>query len=73
MMPNEICVGKTYCNRGRGLTSRTVLEIGRNIDFRWYGKSPPPDDPVVRYEQDGKERRLYLRSFAAWCGEEVAK
>ena len=73
MMPNEIFVGKTYCNRGRGLTSRTVLEISRDLECKWYSECPPPDEPVVRYDQDGHEGRLYLRSFASWCGKEVTR
>jgi predicted alpha/beta superfamily hydrolase len=75
MPPHKIKVGKTYCNRGKGKTRRTVLEIGKHLKAEWYGlstpHSPPPDEPVVKYMQDGNEATLYLSSFAKWAGKEV--
>jgi hypothetical protein len=71
MSPSKIEVGKTYCNRGKGRTLRTVLEISRDIPVTWYSPNDRPDDPVVRYSQAGVEGCLYLRSFATWCGREV--
>lgn len=73
MKRQDIKVGHTYANRGARRTQRTVLEIGP-IECRWLGAgNPPENEPVVRYEQDGEEGRLYLHSFAAWCGNEVTK
>ena len=72
MKPTEIEVGKTYRNRGAGRTQRKVLGI--DDDYRprfWYGASPRPDEPGVLYEQDGKQQKLMLSSFAAWAGAEV--
>jgi hypothetical protein len=71
MKPKDIKVGHTYANRGAGSTKRTVLEIGA-IECRWLGAGfPPANELVVRYDQNGEEGRLYLCSFAAWCGNEV--
>lgn len=71
MSPKEIQVGETYCNRGKGRTQRTVLEIGEGLPVSWHSENERPNDMVVRYEQNGVEHTLYLRSFAAWCGLEV--
>jgi hypothetical protein len=71
MKPSAIQVGKTYRNKGEGSTLRTVLEINPDLEVRWLSPYPRPKDTVVRYEQGGKEGRLYLQSFAAWCGGEV--
>ena len=71
MSPSKIEVGKTYCNRGKGRTMRTVLEISEESIAPWFSNSEPPSEPVVRYAQNGVEERLYLSSFAAWCGREV--
>lgn len=70
MPPSQIKVGSTYCNRGKGLTTRTVLEISDKLKAPWFSEERP-DEPVVRYSQNGIEERLYLSSFAAWCGREV--
>lgn len=70
MKPKDIKVGHTYVNRGAGRTWRRVLEIGP-IECEWLGVGDPPNELVVRYEQDGEEGRLYLHSFAAWCGMDV--
>ncbi len=69
--PSKIEVGKTYCNRGKGRTRRTVLEISDQLKAPWFSSNERPNDPVVLYEQDGVQGTLYLSSFAAWCGREV--
>ena len=71
MSPKLIQVGKTYCNRGAGRTTRKVEEIGTQIKAPWFSSSMPPNEPVVQYRQDGKIATLYLRSFAQWAGSEV--
>jgi hypothetical protein len=72
MKPSEIQVGKTYVNRGAGRTRRTVIAfLDNELGPEWYGSGEPPDGPVVQFEQDGKQRSLYLSSFAAWAGREV--
>ena len=75
MSPLEIEVGKTYTNRGAGKTKRKVLAIGTEHRPKQFwnatGTPPKPNDPGVLYEQGGKQRNLYLQSFAAWCGKEV--
>lgn len=38
----------------------------------WFSDSDPPDEPGVYYvDSSGRHNRLYLSSFAQWCGEEV--
>lgn len=71
MKPSDIKVGSTYCNRGKGRTRRTVLEISDEILPTWYEGLARTDQRVVRYEQGGKEVRAYLTDFAKWCGREV--
>lgn len=71
MSPSKIKVGRTYCNRGKGKTRRTVLEISFDLKAPWFSDNPRPNEPVVRYKQDGLEANLYLSSFASWCGKEV--
>jgi hypothetical protein len=76
-----IQVGKTYRNRGKGRTTRTVLAIVTDGSIRphWFSSSPAPNEPVVVYRQGGpdtdssRESSIYLKSFATWCGEEVAE
>jgi len=71
MKPSEIKVGKTYINRGAGRTRRRVLGIGdehKPLDGKDWRR---PKDTGVLYEQEGKQRSLYLISFARWAGEEV--
>lgn len=72
MKPSEIEVGKTYVNRGAGKTKRKVLAIGLEhrpkIFWNATGVPPDQDQPGVLYEQSGRQRSLYLSSFAAWCG-----
>jgi len=74
MKPSDICVGKTYRNKGKGTTTRTVLAIGNeHRPRRWCGNmDTPPDGPGVLFSQVGKpDWKLYLSSFAAWAGAEV--
>lgn len=71
MKPADIKVGTTYINKGAGRTKRKVLAIGKDVVPRnWYSSGPRPEGPGVLYLQDGNEQRLYLNSFAAWCGKE---
>jgi len=73
MKPSDITVGKTYVNRGKGRTRRTVLEISDKLKPFWYGPgSGLGGGLVVRYRQGDREDNLYLSSFAAWCGREVS-
>lgn len=70
----DIKAGRTYRNRGAGLTQRKVLAIGDDHrPQKWHGGwgSPRPNEPGVQYEQNGKIESLYLSSFAAWAGAEV--
>ena len=71
MPPTKIEVGKMYCNRGKGLTTRKVLEISDKLKAPWFSSGDRPSEPVVRDEQNGVDGKLYLSSFAAWCGREV--
>ena len=71
MKPSEITAGKTYSNRGKGTTKRTVIEIGERHRPKHYFGSLRPLEPCVLYEQDGKRDVLYLSSFASWAGKEV--
>ena len=73
MSPSKIEVGKTYCNRGKGRTRRTVLEISDQLKAPWFSMGERPNEPVVRYTQNGVEETLYLSSFASWCGGEVSE
>lgn len=72
MKTTEIKVGEIYVNRGAGRTRRTVIAIGeehRPNHFWNATRTPPnPDEPGVLYEQNGRQNRLYLSSFAQWCG-----
>ena len=72
MKPSEITAGKTYSNRGKGMTKRTVIDISeRHRPKHYFGCGPRPSEPGVLYEQDGKRDVLYLSSFASWAGKEV--
>ena len=74
MKPSEIKVGATYVNKGAGRTKRKVLGISNELrPSVWFGNgmTEPPNEPGVEYEQAGSVWRLYLSSFASWCGKEV--
>lgn len=71
MRQSDIKVGKTYYNRGKGNTQRTVIAISSDIPAPWGSTHDKPDSPVVLYQQDGAAWRIYLRSFATWAGGEV--
>lgn len=70
MKPADIKVGSTYtASRGTGKTRRTVIAVGpehRPADF-WSHRDAPDEDGVL-YEQNGKQSKLFISSFAAWCG-----
>lgn len=72
MSPDQIRVGRVYTSRRGGKTRRKVLEISLTLDPPAYGR-PRPYEPIVRYEQDGREFMMYLRAFAAWCGSELSE
>ena len=70
MKPSEIKVGKTYCNRGKRLTMRRVIDIDRS--------SPVLFDTVkfMAMDMTGNQTTTYsdsckLSTFAAWAGKEV--
>lgn len=74
MSPKDIKVGKTYFNRGKGKTKRTVIRIGDECKPKVYYNATgehPKNDTGVLYEQNGKQYRIYLKSFAQWCGGQV--
>ena len=69
MKHSEIKVGVTYINRAAGRTRRTVLAIGdEHRPTAWFSNSRRPNEPGVLFEQDGKQNRLYISSFASWAG-----
>lgn len=70
MKPSDVKVGVTYVNRGAGRTTRKVLAIGdRHRPEKWLSwmGATRPDEPVVLFEQKGKQAVLYLSSFAKWA------
>lgn len=77
MKPNQIEAGKTYINRGKGTTKRTVLAISdEHIPMTYYGPNRPVGEPGVLYKRvypngDYCVEKLYLSSFATWAGKEV--
>lgn len=77
MKVSEIEVGKTYSNRGKGTTMRTVLAISdEHIPTIFFGSKRPIGEQGVLYKQFGSSgacsiSNLYLSSFAAWAGKEV--
>ena len=72
MKIKDLQIGATYVNKGAGRTRRKILAIGvEHRPTRWLSSSDPPLEPGVLYEQDGKEHRLYISSFAQWCGAKV--
>jgi len=80
MSPNQIEVGKTYCNRGAGKTRRTVVLItcqDPDSDSCFYiGYKPHKGKTKVFFQQYGLGRQvstwfLLLDAFAAWAGREV--
>lgn len=74
MKPSAIKVGVTYVNKGAGRTQRKVLAIGKeHCPKMFFGDSDKvPNEPGVLYEQAGFQNRLYLSSFAQWCGKAVS-
>lgn len=71
MRPSEIVVGGTYCNRGAGRTTRTVLDIGTHIKPTVWSSRDTDGEVVVLYEQNGTQNSLLMSSFAGWCGKRV--
>lgn len=72
MKPSDIMVGTTYANNGAGKTQRKVIAIGDEHRPRmFFSQNSPPEEPGVLFEQKGKQDRLYLSSFAAWCGKAI--
>lgn len=79
MSPNQIEIGKTYCNRGAGRTWRNVVLITSFDDdqgFPYIGCKPHKGKEKVYFWQTGLGRPestgfLLLEAFAAWAGREV--
>lgn len=72
LKPADIKVGTTYVNRGAGKTRRKVIAIGvEHRPSRFLSMNQAPDEDGVLYEQNGKQDRLYISSFASWCGKAV--
>lgn len=75
MKTNKIEVGKTYVNKGKGTTERTVIAIGPEHlpKIAWNADGKFPEGSVgVLYEQKGQRKPhcLWLTSFASWAGKE---
>jgi len=73
MKQEDVKVGRTYCNRGKGTVQRTVVDIGRDClrgptKAYWIWSRVP----YVLYRQAGTHRQQRLSSFAAWAGSEVS-
>jgi len=74
MKPSEIKVGKTYCNRGKGMTMRRVIDI-----YHILGSDRIDDRISVRFmamDATGNQLTTYsdscpISSFAKWAGGEV--
>ncbi len=73
MRKNEIKEGVFYRNKGKGTTIRRVIAIGdEHKPKHWYSDSEPPDEPGVLYSDiRGRQKSLYISSFAMWAGSEV--
>ena len=79
MKTTQIQIGKTYTNRGKGRTSRTVTGIGaENLpNFAWNRDGKFPEGSLgVRYiqnggQRNGREMTLWLDSFASWASREI--
>lgn len=74
MKLRDLKVGKTYVNRDKGLTRRTITGIG--LEFRPESKTTmdrPRDFWGVEFTQGDNpdRRRLWIDSFASWAGREV--
>jgi len=79
MKTAQIQIGKTYTNRGKGRTSRTVTGIGVEYlpRFAWNADGKFPEGAVgVKYiqnggPQNGRELTLWLDSFASCALREI--
>lgn len=73
MKKSNIEVGKTYRNKGAGLTTRKVLGIGTQYrPLSVFSHGNPPSEPGVLYEKpNGEKHKLFLGSFASWAGSVV--
>lgn len=79
MKTTQIQIGKTYTNRGKGRTSRTVIGIGEEHlpSHAWNASGKFPEGSVgVKYIQNGGlqnglEMTLWLDSFASWASREI--
>jgi len=73
MRVDDIKVGKTYCNRGKGKTHRKVIRISDNAECQWLSSRPAPKESVVEFIHEngqfkGQKDALYISSFAQWAG-----
>ncbi len=80
MKQSEIKVGATYASAASGQVLRRVTKMRKGLKCVWSGRGDAPDEPVVEFERvpGGQKKgnvrdggRVYLRSFAAWAGQEV--
>jgi hypothetical protein len=75
MKQADIQIGKTYCNNGAGWTQRKVLDMGKHIDAKWYGRGEKPKDREIGVEylqyQGNYRDTISLKTFALWAGSEV--
>lgn len=70
MKPSEIRVGKVYCNRGKGLTMRRVVDIYIRLGMT------TPHVKYIAMDATGNQLTTYsdsclVSSFAKWAGREV--
>jgi hypothetical protein len=61
MKHSDIKVGKTYCNRGKGTTTRRVIGIAPRIGSATVLQ-------VMYRDSDGVLWRIDLKMFAKWAG-----
>lgn len=71
MKPSEIQIGKTYCNRGKGLTMRRVIDINKRV--LGYNLN---DVKFIAMDATSNQLTTYsdscsVSSFAKWAGGEV--
>jgi len=70
MKQSDIKVGKMYCNRGKGMTIRRVIDInkqlGHNLNDVKYMAMDVTGNQLMTYSDS-----CPLSSFAKWAGREV--
>ncbi len=71
MKPIEIQVGKTYVNKGAGMTRRKVLDIGEHVQPPPWVERTGERIVCVEYEDQNRRATLPIKSFASWAGKEA--